>query len=133
MARTNACPCHSGARYADCCQPLHEGKRAADTPLELMRSRYAAFARGLGEYLVATLSADHSDRAHDSEALARALSRVKETRRFLGLTILDARVDGDRGEVEFHARVFERGVDRSFTERSLFAREAAGWRYAGTR
>ena len=42
------CPCHSGLRYAACCGPLHEGAREADTPEALMRSRYAAFARGLG-------------------------------------------------------------------------------------
>jgi SEC-C motif domain protein len=94
-----------------------------------MRSRYAAFALGLGEYLVQTLSAGHPERGHD--ALARALSRVKEKQRFLGLTILGTAVDGDRGEVTFHARIFEHGVDRSFTERSAFVREAAGWRYAG--
>jgi SEC-C motif-containing protein len=96
-----------------------------------MRSRYAAFARGLGAYLVRTLSVDHPDRAHDEAALALALSRVKDRQRFLGLTILASHVEGDRGEVLFHARIFERGVDRSFTERSRFYREALGWRYAG--
>jgi hypothetical protein len=30
----------------------------------------------------------------------------------------------------FLARIFERGVDRSFGELSTFVREAAGWRYA---
>ena len=125
------CPCHSGLRYAACCGPLHEGTREADTPEALMRSRYAAFARGLGAYLVRTLSADHPDRAHDEAQLARTLSRAKGTQRFLGLTILDSHVDGDRGEVLFHARIFERGADRSFTERSRFHKEPHGWRYAG--
>jgi SEC-C motif-containing protein len=96
-----------------------------------MRSRYAAFARGLGAYLVRTLSADHPDRAHDEAALALSLSRVKDTQRFLGLTILASHVEGDRAEVSFHARIFERGTDRSFTERSRFQKEAQGWRYAG--
>jgi SEC-C motif-containing protein len=100
-----------------------------------MRSRYAAFALGLGAYLVETLSADHPDREHDARALGTALSRAKETQRFMGLTILESSADGDEegdeGEVTFHARVFERGVDRSFTERSRFRKEAAGWRYTG--
>jgi SEC-C motif domain protein len=125
------CPCHSGLRYRACCGPLHEGERPAETPEALMRSRYAAFARGLGEYLVRTLAADHPDRAHDAATQALTLSRAKDTRRYLGLTILEARVDGDRGEVLFHARIFERGVDRSFTERSRFGKEPGGWRYAG--
>lgn len=96
-----------------------------------MRSRYAAFALGLGRYLVETLSAGHPDRALDPAALAIALSQAREKRRFLGLTILELRVDGDRGEVLFHARVFERGADRSFTERSAFEKESGAWRYAG--
>jgi SEC-C motif-containing protein len=95
-----------------------------------MRSRYAAFALGLGAYLVKTLASDHPDRAHDDAALAQALSRAKERQRFLGLTILATREDGDTGEVTFHARIFERGKDLSFTERSTFRREGGAWRYA---
>jgi SEC-C motif-containing protein len=125
------CPCHSGVPYGACCGPLHEGAREAETPVALMRSRYAAFARGLGEYLVRTLTVDHPDRAHDEAALAVALSRAKDTQRFLALTILDSRVEGDAGDVTFHARIFERGADRSFTERSRFRREGGAWRYAG--
>jgi SEC-C motif domain protein len=96
-----------------------------------MRSRYSAFALGLGVYLVRTLSAGHPDRTGDQEALLRALSQAKDTQRFLGLTILEARADGDEGFVEFRARIFDRGADRSFTERSRFVREGVGWRYDG--
>jgi SEC-C motif-containing protein len=96
-----------------------------------MRSRYAAFALGLGEYLVRTLTADHVDRAHDEAALVRELSRLRERQRFLGLRIDEARTDGDRGEVRFFARIFEKGQDCSFAERSSFRREEGAWRYAG--
>ena len=126
----SGCPCFSGLRYAVCCGPLHDGTRSAATPEALMRSRYAAFARGLGGYLVDTLSADHPDRAEDCAALVVGLSRAKDTQRFLGLEILESHVDGNRGDVTFHARVFERGVDRSFTERSSFVKEDGAWRYA---
>ena len=125
-----ACHCFSGARYAACCAPLHRGEREAATPEALMRSRYSAFALGLGDYLVRTLSADHPDRAHDEATLARELSRAKETQRFLGLTIESAKDDGTTGQVTFHARIFERGRDRSFTERAAFVREGGAWRYA---
>ena len=131
MSAPRDCPCHSGLRYRACCGPLHDGVREAETPEALMRSRYAAFARGLGRYLVRTLAADHPDRAHDELSLIVTLSRAKDTQRFLGLSILASQVDGDRGEVTFHARIFERGADRSFTERSRFVREPGGWRYAG--
>jgi len=124
------CPCHSGRRYESCCAALHRGDREAETPEALMRSRYSAFALGLGGYLVKTLAAEHPDRALDEATLVVELSRAKERQRFLGLTILEAHDDGVRGEVTFHARIFERGRDRSFTERSKFVRENGAWRYA---
>jgi SEC-C motif-containing protein len=96
-----------------------------------MRSRYAAFALGLGGYLLDTLAADHPDRAAPAQDLVRALSQAKDTQRFLGLAIVSSSDDGSDGEVVFRARIFERGADRSFTERSRFRREGGAWRYAG--
>ncbi|MGH7280862.1 MAG: YchJ family protein [Polyangiaceae bacterium] len=130
-SRSDKCPCHSGARYRDCCAPLHEGKTMATTPEALMRSRFSAFALGLGAYLVDTLAANHEDRSHDPKALAMALSRAKDAQRFMGLDILETSEDGDRGTVKFRARIFERGVDKSFTEKSAFAREHGAWKYVG--
>ena len=95
-----------------------------------MRSRFAAFARGLGGYLVKTLAKDHPDRALPEADLARELGRAKERQRFLDLCILHASAVGDAGEVLFHARIFERGEDRSFAELSQFVREDGAWRYA---
>ncbi|MEO7112804.1 MAG: YchJ family metal-binding protein [Polyangiaceae bacterium] len=131
MSKSSDCPCHSGLRYSACCEPFHTSTAIAETPEKLMRSRYAAFAKGLGKYLVDTLSASHPDRAHDQKALTIALSRAKESQRFMGLTILEARTDGEHGEVKFHARIFERGRDVSFTEHSTFVKENGSWRYAG--
>jgi SEC-C motif-containing protein len=95
-----------------------------------MRSRFAAFALGLGGYLVRTLAADHPDLSIPHDALARELGRVRERQRFLGLRILDEITRGEDGDVVFLARIFERGADRSFAEVSTFRRESGGWRYA---
>jgi SEC-C motif-containing protein len=126
------CPCHSGLRYNACCAPFHKGAHEAPTPEALMRSRYAAFALGMGEYLVKTLASTHPDRAAPRDELARALGQARAKQRFVGLSILSATTSpaGDEGEVLFYARIFERGADRSFAERSTFVREAGGWRYA---
>jgi SEC-C motif-containing protein len=40
------CPCGSGRTYAECCARLHRQTALAETPEELMRSRYAAYAVG---------------------------------------------------------------------------------------
>lgn len=122
------CPCFSGRRYAACCAPFHRGGEPDDA-VALMRSRYAAFALGLGEYLARTLSADHPDRALGDDALARALSVSRAGQRFLGLSILHHVPDPDRPEVLFYARIFSRGEDQSFAERARFARERGRLRY----
>lgn len=99
-----------------------------------MRSRYAAFALGLGEYLVDTLADDHEDRAHPRDEMARALAANKHGHRFMGLEIQEASAPADdaiEAHVTFRARIFEKGVDCSFTERSRFVKNADGlWRYA---
>lgn len=105
-----------------------------------MRSRYAAFALGLGEYLVETLASTHPDLVNGEpprQELVRALSRARERQRFLGLRILHTEEGHteeaggrERGEVLFFARIFERGQDVSFAELSSFVRENGAWRYA---
>lgn len=130
MAKPTDCPCHSGLRYSACCEPFHEGAAIAETPEKMMRSRYSAFAKGLGKYLIETLAANHPDRKEDPGQLLISFSRAKDHQRYMGLTILETHADGDRGEVKFHARIFEKGKDVSFTEHSVFVKENGAWRYS---
>ena len=95
-----------------------------------MRSRYAAFALGRGDYLAATLAQGHPDLEGPRDQLVRELSRAHDRQRFMGLRVVSATVSGDEGEVLFHARIFERGSDRSFAELSRFVRQDGAWRYA---
>jgi SEC-C motif-containing protein len=88
-----------------------------------MRSRYAAFVRREVEYLAAT---DKLGKVEEYRQASPAL-------RYLDLAILAASVDGDLGEVLFHARIFERGQDRSFVELSEFVREDGRWKYTSGR
>lgn len=124
MPSPKRCPCTSGLAFASCCGPYHAGAEAP-TPEALMRSRYAGFALRAVEYLARTLHPDHPDRAASPEALRRALRAACDKYRYPGLTVIDHAGD----QVLFHARVFESGSDRSFVERSDFAREGAAWRY----
>ena len=51
------CPCHSKLTYDTCCEPFHTGKKVAETPERLMRSRYCAYALAKVDYLIATTAA----------------------------------------------------------------------------
>lgn len=90
-----------------------------------MRSRFAAFSLGDAEYLWRTLHPDHEDRAGGQVTVVAAIKAAARSLRFMRLTILEATGD----QVTFRAAVFEKGQDRSFTERSTFARDEGGWRY----
>ena len=48
------CYCGSNLLFDNCCQPYISGKQKTPTAEALMRSRYAAFACGAADYLVAT-------------------------------------------------------------------------------
>lgn len=126
------CPCFSGEPYEKCCSPAHEGKTPAPDAVALMRSRYAAYALGLVEYLIATTVPDGPQAEPDPVAWGQELYEFGRETQFLGLEILDhgTAAGGQQAWVRFHARLEQAGEDASFTERSTFVRGDDGrWRY----
>jgi SEC-C motif-containing protein len=119
---SSPCPCGSGAGYHVCCGPLHHGERHADTAEQLMRSRYAAFARGDSDYLFRTWHprTRPSDLTLDAEIVWSAL-KVTDTSA--------GGADDDHGEVEFTARFTSEGRPGAMHERSRFQRRAGRWVY----
>jgi SEC-C motif-containing protein len=117
------CPCASGLSYAECCQPLHQSERTAETAEALMRSRYSAFCMGEVDYLLDTL---HPSKRPPGER--EALSESIEATQWLGLKVLDHKQAGDRAEVEFVA-FYEDAPFSQLHERSRFTREAGRWYY----
>ena len=121
------CPCGSGKSADLCCVVYHNGTPAA-TALALMKSRYAAFALGNGEYLAATLSEDQRDEFNIDEFNASAGDS-----RWLGLEIRQT-VDGgetdEKGTVEFVARYSTGGEAVAHHERAEFTREDGRWVFA---
>lgn len=115
------CPCDSGARYIDCCGPLHaglsEGIHAPEAEA-LMRSRYSAYTLGLGDYLLLTW--------HPSTAPGDLeLPPLK----WLGLEIWASESSGEAAVVEFVARYREAGRAGRLHEISRFVREHGRWYY----
>jgi SEC-C motif-containing protein len=119
------CPC-GGATYAACCGPRHDGSRPAETAEALMRSRYAAFALCLPDYLQAT---------HDVPATPQGRREVEESARavtWLGLTVHRTERGGpadDEGVVEFTARSRDARFAYALHERSRFRRVGGRWKY----
>jgi SEC-C motif-containing protein len=120
------CPCGAGKTYAACCAPLHRGTATASTALQLMRSRYSAFAVGDTAYLLATW---HPATRPSSVDLDPAV----EWRRLRIRDLTGGTEDDDAGTVEFFAHYWDsaRSQYGRQHENSRFVREGRRWFYVG--
>jgi SEC-C motif-containing protein len=127
---TRACPCGRTARrggpalaYADCCGRYVDHFDTAPAPdaEALMRSRYSAFVRERGDYLLASWHPEHRPAAIDFEPGVR----------WLGLEVrAHRRIDDDHAEVDFVARLrHASGRASRLVECSRFVREDGRWSY----
>ncbi|MFK5882267.1 MAG: YchJ family metal-binding protein [Sulfurospirillum sp.] len=100
------CPCGSGKKYKKCCAIFHKGA-LPKSALELMKSRYSAYATGDIKYLIKTSSNKDLDE-----------SELKEFS------------DGEKEAfVTFKATVFCEKIDNSFIEKSRFIKAKDRWLY----
>ncbi len=119
------CPCCSDKNYADCCEAVIKGTKKAATPEELMRARYAAYAKGEIDFIVDSTHSCQRE-ANDREELRR----WSENSEWLGLQILNTEKGGpedNTGFVEFIATYIDRGVKMEHHEYSEFRRENGEW------
>jgi SEC-C motif-containing protein len=116
------CPCGSTAPYDACCGPLHRGEGVAQTAEQLMRSRYAAYARRLDGYLLATW--------HPStRPVSLDLDPGMLWQRLEILGVVGGAAGESEGEVEFRAHYRLHGASGDLHERSRFVRRGGRWLY----
>ena len=118
------CPCHSGKKYKQCCQPYHRGILPS-TAEKLMRSRYSAFALGLAEYIMATTHPNNSDYTEETERWRKSILNFSQTTRFLGLKIGEFSDGKEEAFVTFEA-ILDGG---SLCEKSRFLNVEGKWLY----
>lgn len=118
---TSNCTCGQPTTFKDCCGRFLDGDQIADTPEQLMRSRYSAFAcGGYGQYLLDTWSPSETKKMTNA---ARSVDWVE-------LQVLDSSQHQDDGMVEFNAYFLDgNGERRLLHEKSVFQRVAGHWLY----
>lgn len=127
-AKLQLCPCHSGLPYETCCRPFHRGLPAPNA-LQLMRSRYAAYALHLTTYIIATT---HPKSPHFLQNLHLWKTKIAQFTRkttFRHLEILNFAEEQERATVTFIAHLEQGGKDASFQEKSLFEKLNGRWLY----
>lgn len=118
------CPCSSGHFYANCCKKFHEGA-FAETALELMRSRYSAYALNRSDYIIQTTHPKKRGAQCDRESI----EAFSKNTHFQRLEILDAQRVGSYATVTFRAHLLQESKDVSFTEKSSFEKIKGRWFY----
>ena len=113
------CPCGSALEYESCCGRWHESLAAPDA-LALMKSRYSAFVKKRGDYLLATW---HPSTCPKDEVL------MPDSIKWLGLTV-ESFQDGEREAwVTFKAKGKDNGRFFTMSEKSRFVKENGRWYY----
>ncbi len=118
------CPCCSGLAYKLCCEPFLLGTEPP-TALQLMRSRYSAYATGNVAYILKTT---HPKSPHFDTNTARWRQNIAvfcRTTKFIRLEILGS------GEnwVSFAAHLEQNGKPIVLQEHSHFEQIKSHWRY----
>ncbi|PWW10687.1 YchJ family protein [Mangrovibacter plantisponsor] len=123
---SSECLCHSGLEYSACCGPFLAGSAVAQTPEQLMRSRYCAFVLKNADYLINTWHPD----CH-AEQLRHDLLAGFEQTEWLGLTIFATQKGNhdNEGFVSFVARYRDKQHDSAIIERSRFLNQNGQWYY----
>jgi SEC-C motif-containing protein len=103
--------------------------RPASSPEALMRSRFAAYAVGAISHLVESTHPDGPHFKTDRVPWEAELRAFCVAMSFDGLVIHETGEEGERGFVDFTARLSQSGEDRSFRERSRFLRVDGRWLY----
>ena len=122
------CPCHSGKSYQECCEPFHK-RKAPPTALDLMRSRFAAYALNLPQYIIESTHPQCPEHHSDVFAWAESIAKFSKSTQFHNLTIINTAEQGPTATVTFKAHLKQDGHDASFTEKSFFEKVNGQWLY----
>jgi SEC-C motif-containing protein len=118
------CPCGSGLKYKKCCLKYHKGALPS-TALQLMHSRYSAYALGLAEYIMSTTHPDNSDFTEEREQWKKEILAFSRATAFEGLKTV-AFVDGEEEAYVTFEALLSSGLLR---EKSRFLKENGKWLY----
>lgn len=120
------CPCGSSNKYKQCCEPLIIKSKLAQSPEQLMRSRYSAYAINQVNYIYNTYSSE----SKKGQSLIDISSWAKETT-WIKLSIVNS---SPFKKIQYPTVEFEaiyKSQDKYFKmkEKSRFIMENNSWAY----
>ena len=125
----NICPCGSFKKYKKCCNLFHEHIKTPVNALELMKSRYCAYALGKSEYIILTTHQNNIDFKSNKKSWNNDILDFCGNTEFTKLDILDFSDGEIESFVTFKANMIQNDEDVSFIEKSRFLKVNEKWLY----
>ena len=130
MAEKDLCPCGSGKKYGECCEPIIKGTGKAATAESLMRARYSAYVRQEIDFII--------DSCEEGEKIAEIDRKATEdwakNSIWHGLRILRTEKgleNDEEGVVEFEATYTDKGGLRDIHHEVGYFKKVNGeWLYS---
>jgi SEC-C motif domain protein len=127
--KSDLCPCGSGKKYSECCEPVIKGTKKAATAEALMRARYTAYVVHEIDFII--------NSCQEGEGIAdidrKATEDWSRDSTWHGLRILSTQKgteSDDEGLVEFEADYTLHGMRDVHHETAAFKKvEGKGWMY----
>lgn len=123
------CPCNSGKKYKKCCKQIHDGVLHPQNALELMISRYSAYATRRCDYIIQTTHKTNELFMNNINQWFDEIEEFSCNTIFVGLKILDYSEMHEEAYVTFQAKLQQNGNNFSLTEQSRFIKEDEKWYY----
>lgn len=124
ISPNSPCPCGSHTKYKKCCLIYHKGAKPK-TALQLMKSRYSAYAVGDASYIVKTTHENNPDFTTDVKNWEASISQFTKATQFLGLEILEFIEGDEEAFVSFRASL----SSGEMLEKSRFLKVKSSWFY----
>ncbi len=125
---TNLCPCGSGKKYSECCEPIIKGTKKALTAESLMRARYTSYVKHEIDFIIS--SCEEGDGI--AEIDKKATEDWSNQSTWEGLQILNTEKGGendDEGVVEFTASYTLHQMKDVHHEIAGFKKFNGDWKY----
>lgn len=129
LTANSLCPCGSTKKYKKCCKLFHDNINNPLNALELMKSRFSAYAFKNSEYIIKTTAKENPDYSENRLNWKKDIEIFSSITTFRNLEIIEF-IDADiESFVTFKATLFQNNQDVSFIEKSRFKKENNEWFY----
>ena len=128
--KSDLCPCGSGKKYSECCEPIIKGTAKAQSPEALMRARYTAYVKQEIDFIIN--SCEKGEKI--AEIDRKATEDWSRNSTWHGLKILRTEKGGPddtEGIVEFEATyTTKQGLREIHHEIGYFKKIEGSWMYS---